>query len=87
MTVPVMYNFRNLLNKFPIRFLTFNFSHFTPQARPTSFPGGENPENEVEARLFFVGKGKTKILGIQNCDGERNHFRYALKSHLKFSGK
>ena len=66
MTVSVMYNFRNLFNKFPTIFLKFNFSHFTTEAGPTSFPGGENPGNEVEARLFFVGKGKTKILGFKN---------------------
>ena len=66
MTVPVMYNFRNLFNKFPtiFRSLIFRISH--PQARPTSFPGGENPGNEVEAGLFFVGKGKTKMLGFKN---------------------
>ena len=46
--------------------MKFNFSHFTPQARPTSFPGGENPRNRVEARLFFVRKWKSKILGFKN---------------------
>ena len=33
MTIPFMYNFRSLFNKFPNDFLKFNFAHFTAQVR------------------------------------------------------
>ena len=33
MTVPLMYNFRSLSNKFPKIFFKFNFSHFTPKVK------------------------------------------------------
>ena len=33
MTVPLMYNFRSLFNKFPKIFFKFNFSYFTPKVK------------------------------------------------------
>ena len=75
MTVPFMYNFRRLSDKFPtvFFFVCFNFSHFT-----------------LHVRLFFVEKRKPKIFGFKNVM-ERGISELItlviVKLHLKFSGK